>query len=278
LPIVDKDEKITFFCYGKTVVNLLIFLSFLAIFFYSVAALSRFYRISGLLFLGGLAVSVHAVVLYQNIVAPAGLNLGIFTAASLMSWVIALLLLISLMREPVENLAVVLFPVAALTIGLDVYFHTELILSSDNHFGVTIHILVSIIAYSLLSLSALQALFLALQDYQLHHKHPGWVIQRLPPLQVMESLLFQMITIGFIFLTVSLISGAIFLDDIFAQHLVHKTILSIVAWGFFAVLLWGRWHSGWRGKKARRWTLSGFVFLMLAYFGSKMVLELILHR
>jgi len=259
-------------------VNLLIILSCLAIFLYCVATLSRFYRISGLLFVGGLAVSVHAVVLYQNIVVPSGLNLGIFTAASLMSWVIAFLLLVSLMREPVENLAVVLFPVAALTIGLDVFFHTELILSTDNPFGVTFHILVSIIAYSLLSISALQALFLAFQDYKLHHKHPGWVIQRLPPLQVMESLLFKMIILGFILLTISLVSGIVFLDDIFGQHLVHKTILSIVAWVVFAVLLCGRWRSGWRGKKAILWTLSGFVVLMLAYFGSKMVLELILHR
>jgi ABC-type uncharacterized transport system permease subunit len=258
-------------------VNLLI-LSLLAIFLYSMATLSRFYRVTGLLFFGGLAVSVHAVVLYQNIVAPSGLNLGIFTAASLMSWVIALLLLFSLIRQPIENLAVILFPIAALTIGLDIYFHTERILSPEHPFGVTIHILVSIIAYSLLSISALQALFLALQDYQLHHKRPGWVIQRLPPLQVMESLLFQMITIGFILLTVSLMSGVIFLDDIFAQHLVHKTILSIVAWGVFAVLIWGRWRSGWRGKTAIRWTLSGFIVLMLGYFGSKMVLELILHR
>ncbi len=257
--------------------NLLI-LSLLAIFLYSVAALSRFYRIKGLLLFGSVAVIAHAVVLYQNLVAPSGLNLGIFTAASLMSWVIALLLLVSLMREPVENLAVVLFPIAALTIGLDVYFHTERILSTEHPFGVTVHILVSIVAYSLLSISALQAVFLAIQDYQLHHKRPGWVIQRLPPLQVMESLLFQMISIGFILLTVSLISGFVFLEDIFAQHLVHKTILSIVAWGFFAVLLWGRWRYGWRGKKAIRWTLIGFVVLMLGYFGSKMVLELILHR
>ena len=251
-------------------------LSFLAIFLYCVATLSRFYRVTGLLFVGGLAVCVHAVVLYQNIVVPSGLNLGIFTASSLMSWVIAFLLLVSLMREPVENLAVVLFPVAALTIGLDVFFHTELILS--NPFGVTFHILVSITAYSLLSISALQALFLAFQDYKLHHKRPGWVIQRLPPLQVMESLLFRMISLGFILLSISLISGIVFLNDIFGQHLVHKTILSIVAWVVFAILLWGRWRSGWRGKKAILWTLSGFVVLMLGYFGSKMVLELILHR
>ncbi|EDN66789.1 Cytochrome c assembly protein [Beggiatoa sp. PS] len=87
-----------------------------------------------------------------------------------------------------------------------------------------------------------------------------------------------MIAVGFGFLSLSLISGMVFLEDIFAQHLVHKTALSIVAWCVFAILLFGRWRYGWRGKTAIRWTLSGFVALMLAYFGTKMVLELILHR
>ncbi len=261
-------------------------LSLSAIILYIAAAVSRFYRIGNLalspkhilLLLGALAISLHALVLYQDMVTPSGLNLGFFNAASLIAWVIALLLLLTLLRQPVENLAIVLFPIAALTIALEGYFHAERILSPETEFGVTLHILFSILAYSLLSLSALQALFLALQDYQLHHKHPGWVMQKLPPLQVMETLLFQMIAVGFVLLSLSLISGFVFLEDIFAQHLVHKTVLSIAAWCVFAMLLWGRMRYGWRGRTAIRWNLSGFVVLMLAYFGSKMVLELILHR
>ncbi len=134
------------------------------------------------------------------------------------------------------------------------------------------------LAYSLLSIAAIQSIVLALQDRRLRHKHPGGLTGALPPLQVMESLLFQMIGLGFIFLSLSLLSGIVYLEDIFAQHLVHKTVLSIVAWAVFGVLLWGRWHSGWRGRTAIRWTLGGFVLLLLAYFGSKLVLELILGR
>jgi len=253
-----------------------IFLSISAIILYIAAAISRIASKHILLLLGGLAVSLHALLLYQNIVTSSGLNLGFFNAISLMAWMIGLLLLLS--RQPVENLAVVLFPIAALAIGLDGYFDTERILSPDQNFGVTLHILFSIVAYSLLSISALQALFLAFQDYQLHHKRPGWVMQKLPPLQVMETLLFQMIALGFILLSLSLISGFIFLKDIFAQHLVHKTVLSSVAWSVFAILLWGHWRYGWRGKTAIRWSVSGFFVLMLAYFGSKLVLELILQR
>ena len=97
-------------------------------------------------------------------------------------------------------------------------------------------------------------------------------------LQTMESLMFQMLAIGFTLLTLALVTGILFLEDIFAQHLVYKTFLSIAAWGIFSILLWGRWTFGWRGRKAIRWTLSGFGLLILAYFGSKLVLEIILDR
>ena len=94
----------------------------------------------------------------------------------------------------------------------------------------------------------------------------------------MEKLLFELIWIGFILLTLSVASGFIFLDDMFAQHLVHKTILSIIAWCIFAILLYGRHAQGWRGTTAIKLTIAGFVVLMLAYFGSKFVLEIILQR
>lgn len=94
----------------------------------------------------------------------------------------------------------------------------------------------------------------------------------------METLLFQLIGVGFGLLSVSLLSGLMFLENLFTQHLAHKTVLSILAWIVFAVLLWGRAYRGWRGQVAIRWTLGGFFSLMLAYFGSKMVLEIILDR
>ncbi|EIJ41245.1 ABC-type uncharacterized transport system, permease component [Beggiatoa alba B18LD] len=226
--------------------------------------------------LGGIAVVLHAIVLYQSIITTDGLNLGIFNAASLVTWVIALLLLLTLFREPVENLIFILFPVAALSIGLDNYFQSVRLLTADM--GVKFHIFSAIVAYSFLSISALQAVFIAIQDYQLRHKHLGWVMHVLPPLKVMETLLFQMIALGVLWLTLGLISGFLFIEDLFAQHLVHKTVLSLIAWGFFMILLWGHWQYGWRGRKAIYWTLSGFALLMLAYFGSKIVLELILQR
>jgi ABC-type uncharacterized transport system permease subunit len=138
--------------------------------------------------------------------------------------------------------------------------------------------MMSVLAYSLLSIAAVQSVLLAIQDKHLREKRPGGFIRSLPPLQTMETLLFQLIGLGLTILTLSLISGVIYLDDMFAQHLVHKTILSMTAWVVFATLLWGRWKFGWRGRTAIRWTLTGFVVLLLAYMGSKWVTEIMLGR
>jgi ABC-type uncharacterized transport system permease subunit len=222
------------------------------------------------------ALLLHGWVMGNHLLNGPGVNLGVFNAVSLVTWVICILLLLSAIKRPTENLGIIAFPGTALAIALDMTFSGERI-TEPLRSPIEIHIIISIAAYSLLSMAAVQAVLLTIQNRHLRNKHPGGFIRALPPLQTMERLLFQMIGVGFIMMSLSLLSGFIFLDNMFAQHLVHKTVLSIVAWGVFATLLWGRWKFGWRGKKAIRWTLSGFIFLVLAYFGSKTVLELILN-
>ncbi len=225
-----------------------------------------------------LGIFTHGLLLFQGIGGGTGINLGFFNAVSLAAWTMLLLLLISCLTKPVENLGIVLFPLAALTVWLETQYSSTRLLSAAASWGLKLHVLVSLLAYSLLALASVQALLLAIQDHHLHNRHPGGFIRALPPLQTMESLLFEMIGAGFILLTLSLFSGFLFLDDMFAQHLAHKTVLSVLGWIVFGTLLLGRLRAGWRGKTAIIWTLSGFVVLMLAYFGSKAVLELILQR
>jgi ABC-type uncharacterized transport system permease subunit len=223
-------------------------------------------------------VILHAIILYQIVIRPEGMNLGFFNALSFAGWLIALVLLIASMTRPLENLGIILLPFSAATLILALAFPSERIISDSNQWPLELHILISILAYSLLSLAAVQAILLAIQDRRLHNRQPGGFIRGIPPLTTMESLLFQMIGAGFVLLSLALLSGLFFVDDIFAQSLVQKTVLSLVAWGVFGILLWGRWRFGWRGRTAIRWTLSGFVTLALAYFGSKLVLELLLKR
>lgn len=225
-----------------------------------------------------LAVILQALVLKIEIFLPSGLDLSFFNVLSLVAGLITLLLLVTAVLRPLENLTIVVLPFASAAIVLKLFFHEQHIMLQDAPAGLDLHITLSILAYSLLAIAAAQSVLLYLQDSQLHNKHPGGFVRALPPLQTMESILFQLIALGFALLSLALISGAMFVHNIFAQHLVHKTILSIIAWLVFAVLLWGRWRFGWRGRIAIRWTLSGFLVLMLAYFGSKMVVELILKR
>lgn len=227
---------------------------------------------------GVLGVAAHAVLLYHTIWHGDVLNLDFFNAASLIAWLMAALILVSALRRPTEDLGIVIMPLAAITLTINHIVSPDIVRTTPFPPGVDAHIFFSVVAYSILAIAALQSVVLAAQDYQLRHKHPNGFIRMLPPLQTMEDLLFQMLTVGFAMLTLALATGMFYLDDIFAQHLVHKTVLSIVAWLLFGTLLWGRWRFGWRGPKAIRWTLGGFFALMLAYFGSKLVLEFILHR
>ncbi len=227
-----------------------------------------------------LAVLIHMGILYSNIILDSGegLNFGFFNAISLMSWLIAVLITVAAYSKPLENLGIVMFPIAGLAILLEMYFPSNHIVLNDEVEHLRFHILISIMAYSLLTLAAIQACLLAIQNQYLRNKHPGGFIRALPPLETMETLLFQLLGLGFVFISLALITGVVYLENIFEQHLVHKTVLSLISWGLVGILLWGRWRFGWRGRTAVRWTLAAFVVLVLSYFGSKLVLEIILQR
>jgi len=196
---------------------------------------------------------------------------------SLCALVIILLLIAStLTRRELYAGGLVALPIAAAVLLLEWIVPPHAIPLTDASAGTAVHIVSSVLAFGILSIAGVYALFVFFIDHflRLHHLNP--LVRSLPPLEVLESLLFKFIAAGFAVLTVSLISGMIFINDIFAQHLVHKTLLSIVAWLVFGILLWGRWRFGWRGSLAVRLTLAGIVLLLLSYFGSKFVLETIL--
>lgn len=228
--------------------------------------------------LGVAALALHAIIVWRTLFAADGLHLGFFKISALIFLVINLACITSLLRRPLQNLLVVLFPLSALSVLVS-YFAPDtraVVTSMDG--GMLIHVSSSILAYSVLTLAAIQAGLLALQDHQLRHRHTHGIVQILPPLQMMESMLFEILWIGVSLLTIAIASGVIFIDDMFAQSLVHKTVLTLGAWLLFATLLWGHYRLGWRSSTAVRFTLSGFALLMLAFFGSKLVLELILQR
>ncbi|HJR74998.1 MAG TPA: cytochrome c biogenesis protein CcsA [Luteimonas sp.] len=173
-------------------------------------------------------------------------------------------------------LGVVVFPVAAaVLLGYAFYGHVP---GETLDWRLQLHAWCALLAYATLAIAALLAIMLWVQERALRRREfRGW-LRALPPLTELESLLFRTIAVGFVLLTATLLTGALFVENLFAQHLIHKTVLSVLSWLAFGALLLGRWRYGWRGATAVRWTLAAMALLVLAFFGSKFVLELLLKR
>lgn len=228
--------------------------------------------------LGVFALLSHALSVWGGIAGSGDLHFGFYKISALIFLVINLICCLLLVRRPVQNLLVILFPLSAMSVLVSAFAPSTLAISTKMPGGMLLHIGSSILAYAVLTLAAAQAALVAAQDYQLKHRHTQGIIQILPPLQLMETMLFELLYVGVAMLTIAIVSGFIFVDDIFAQSLVHKTVLTILAWLLFSTLLWGHHQLGWRSQTAVRFTLAGFALLMLAFFGSKLVLELVLQR
>lgn len=216
---------------------------------------------------------------YAHWLVPEQAAVSFFNVFSLCALVVVILLLIStLYKTSLFQAGLIALPIAALILLSELMVSAPASLLDGSTTGLAVHIVTSVIAFGLFCIAGVYALFTTLIDYLLRHKQVNRLLTALPSLEVLEKLLFHFISAGFVLLTISLITGLLFVNNLFAQHLVHKTVLSLIAWVLFAVLLWGRWRYGWRGRTAVRMTLLGTGFLLLSYFGSKLVLELILGR
>jgi ABC-type uncharacterized transport system permease subunit len=173
-------------------------------------------------------------------------------------------------------LGVLVFPIAAVVVLA--YSARGHVPASPLDWRLQLHAWCALLAYATLGIAAVLALFLWAQERALRRREfKGW-LRALPPLTELESLLFRTIGVGFVLLTATLLTGVLFVENLFAQHLVHKTVLSVLSWLAFGALLLGRWRRGWRGAVAVRWTLGAMALLMLAFFGSQFVLEMVLKR
>ncbi|HEC13539.1 MAG TPA: hypothetical protein ENI80_09885 [Acidiferrobacteraceae bacterium] len=226
------------------------------------------------------AATLHGALLYSTLWVSDGLNLGLNSAASLMAWAIVVLFLIIAVFKAVENLGVIILPTAALAVLLAWLWPGQHLLLPQVSAVLLSHLVVAFLAYSLLALALVQALVLWWQERRLHQQHSGRALRTMPPIQTMEKFLFGLIGTGFVLLTLTLISGTLFSEAIFGKPLIisHHIVLSLIGWGIFAILLFGHWRFGWRGRHAVRWTVGGFALLLLGYFGSKFVLEILLNR
>lgn len=223
---------------------------------------------------------LHGWLLYHSLF-DMGLNLGFANSLSAILWLTVLIYwLTDLKNHHLHSLQAFVLPPAAFFVVLQKLMPETHLLPYADQPLFKAHLIIAMLAYSLFTFAALHALLMAAAERNLHHKPSLIKLPDFPPLMSMETLLFRVIGAGFILLTLTLISGALFSEQIFGQPLkfTHKNVFTIISWLVFGSLLLGRFQYGWRGRTAIRWTLSGFALLLLAYAGSKFVLEILLHR
>jgi ABC-type uncharacterized transport system permease subunit len=229
----------------------------------------------GWLFAALPALALHAG--YHTLVAmrtAGGPDMHFFAALSLVSLGMAALTTLVGARGRMAALGVVVFPLAALMlVSYHAYGHEP---SAALGWQLEMHAWLALLAYATLGISALLAIMLWLQERALRRRDFHTWLRALPPLTELETLLFRTIAVGFVLLTLTLLTGLLFVGDFLAQRLLQKTVLSVLSWIVFGALLVGRWRYGWRGIKAVHWTLTAMALLLLAFFGSKFVIELVL--
>ena len=229
---------------------------------------------------------LHGGALWADMVLPGSLRLGFAIVLSATLWISVAAYWLENRNFSLDSLRVLVLPCAAVAVVLPALFPGSLVALQDKPGLYGWHIAIAIMAYSSLTVAAFHAVLMAVQEASLHTRpggKQGWfatMIERLPALLTMERLLFRMIAFGFALLTLTVLSGIVFSEALFgrAMRWDHKTIFTMLSWLLFGLLLAGRRWRGWRGKTALSFTLSGFATLLLAYVGSRFVLEVVLHR
>ena len=224
--------------------------------------------------------ALHGWLLYDGIFAAPELRFGFAQALSVMTWLAVLVYWIESLYYSLDGMEPLVLLAAAAAVMLPAFFPG--LASSGVHAQAAefrLHLALAMAAYGLFIIALLHALLMLVVERRLHEKKAGFAAN-LPPLLTLEQLLFRAVGAAFVFLTLTLITGIVFSETLFGRALRsdHKTVFAVLSWLTFGWLLVGRWRYGWRGRTAVRWTLGGFVLLVLAYVGSRFVLEVVLGR
>ena len=223
-----------------------------------------------------IGLAAHTAQLVSAVSIDGMLQLSLLNTISICVWLTIGVILLSALTKPLHNLFTFLMPAGALLLII-AFFAPQLAEPKPYSGAMVFHIFIALLSASIMVIATLQAALVDIQTNALHDHHINSRIMKvLPPLQSMERLMFEWLMVGFMLLTVAIITGGMFIENIFAQHLLHKTILTIIAWAFFATLIFGHFYLGWRGQRASRLIYTGFGFLLFAFVGSKFVLEYLL--
>jgi ABC-type uncharacterized transport system permease subunit len=228
---------------------------------------------------------LHGAGLWLAVMAPGTLRVGFAAMLSSALWISVGVYWLENRNFALDGLRRIVMPNAALAAVLPAIFPGALLALEGNTRLLGWHIAIATLAYSTLTIAAFHAVLMALQEARLHTRGERVTfftaaLDQLPALLTMEKLLFRLIGVGFALLSLTVLSGIVFSEELFGKALKwdHKSVFTLLSWVLFASLLAGRHFRGWRGKTALSFTLAGFATLLLAYVGSRFVLEVVLHR
>ncbi len=227
--------------------------------------------------LGLVAVGLHSVFLWLQLVSPQGISLGFFPMASLVAGTGALIITFASLYRRLEWVSALVYPLSALSM-LPLFWLAYTTPSQILLHGLGAHVVLSVLASAVFSIAAAQALVLLFQHKQLKRGRLQGALASFPPIQTSETMLFELLWASFAILTAAIVTGFIYVEDLFTQQVAHKTVLTLAAWLLLGVLLAGRHLFGWRALTAIHLTLIGFATLLLAFFGSQFVLEYLLAQ
>ncbi len=223
------------------------------------------------------ALLFHAWLLSDLIMDVSGQNLSMLNVASLISFIISLVMSIAMFKTRLWFLLPVAYTFSAINVSAAAFLPSTFITHLEKEPQLLIHISLALFSYATLSIGALYAIQLAWLDYKLKKKKALAINPNLPPLLMVERQLFKIILIGNLLLTGTLVTGVFFIEDMFSKENAHKAVLSFIAWIIYSILLWGHYQQGWRGRKVTWFSIAGATLLTLAYFGSRFVKEIILR-
>lgn len=226
------------------------------------------------------AIAGHALLIFKVVFASDGLDLSLPNALSAVAGTVALFAWLGSQSRALPGVAAIALLVAALAVLLPAAFPNPHRFSITDEPWAALHIAVALVAFSLLIVAGLQAMLLMGLERRLHRGLPDTAAGAMPPLLTLERFLFRLVGVGYVLLTVTMLSGIFFSEQLFGKPLTftHKVVFSVLGWLVFGAFLIGRQRYGWRGRRALVWILAGSALLLLAYVGSKFVLEVILNR
>ena len=242
------------------------------------SSLSNIKIIKNYSFLVAIGLITHALLIYTHVFNQ-GVDLSFANSTLLLSWIIVLIYLLLNNKSKYQGLEIfTLIPALIIVLVFPLIQPDH---QSIQYYSISasIHIIVAMLGYGLLAFGSIFSLFLLLFEKSLHAKTKNsLMISSSEPLLDVESKLFKIYWVGFAFLTFTLFSSLFFSNYLFGQSLDwnHKTIFTILAWLSYALVLFGRVQFGWRGKKSIIISLLAFAFLILAYLGTKFVVEIVL--